>query len=84
MNKSTIDIDRPIGQRIREAREFRGINQSDLAARIGKTKGGLSQIESGEVWPAHSTLVAIAKILEMSIELIPLPSKSDEKTKRKK
>lgn len=84
MSKSTIDIDRPIGQRIREAREFRGINQSDLAEKIGKTKGGLSQIESGETYPAHSTLAAIAEILEMSIELVPIPPKSGKKTTRKK
>jgi len=69
----------PIGERIRLARESRGISQSSLAELIGKTRGGMSQIESGECYPSLPTLESICKILELSLDLVPLPKKTVRK-----
>lgn len=50
-----------LNQRIYKARTDKGLTQDELAAAVGKTRGAVSQWESGEVRPRHSTLIAIAK-----------------------
>ncbi len=48
-------------ERIFKARNDAGLTQDQLAAATKKSRGAVSQWESGESRPRHSTLVAIAK-----------------------
>lgn len=48
-------------ERIYKARNDANLTQEQLAAVVGKTRGAVSQWESGEVRPRHSTLMSIAK-----------------------
>lgn len=59
----TPDYDSPMDlrERIFKARDDAGLTQEQLAVATGKTRGAVSQWESGEVRPRHSTLQAIAK-----------------------
>lgn len=57
-----------IGENIRKIREEKGMMQLELAERIGVTSSMLSQIERGSKSPSLPLGVAIAKVLECSIE----------------
>jgi len=52
-----------VGRRIRYYREARGIQQKDLAERLGVAGGTLSGIESGKNYPGLGLLLDIAKHL---------------------
>ncbi len=56
-----------IGQRLREAREGRGLTLRALAAQIGLTASLLSQIETGQVNPSVDTLFALAEGLGVHV-----------------
>jgi transcriptional regulator with XRE-family HTH domain len=75
MSTSTL----PIGERIRAARVLSGLTQEALAEKIGKTKGAISQIESGVIDPSFETLGEIARTCGMSVDLVPLRSPSRKK-----
>ena len=54
-----------IGQRIKQRREFLGMDQTETASAIGIAGPSLSQIESGETkMPRPTTLMKMAEILE--------------------
>ena len=55
-----------IGDRIRAAREYRRVKQSELARRLGKTRQYLFQIEHDIHMPGVEILVAIAKELRVN------------------
>lgn len=55
-----------IGKIIREKRKLIGINQGELAAKVGITKTYLSQIETTSRNPTTKILVNIARELDMS------------------
>lgn len=56
-----------IGQRIRQLREERGIEQSDLADKLGyKSQSTISKWESGINLPTGKKLIALAKIFGTS------------------
>lgn len=59
----TLEYDSPmeLRERIYKARTDAKLTQDQLAEAVGKTRGAVSQWESGEVRPRHSTLSAIAK-----------------------
>jgi len=78
---SILDANKPIGQRIREARELREMNQSDLAELIGRTQGLVSQIEAGNIYPSFATLDAICNALGMSLSFSPLPAAKSRQKK---
>ena len=67
MNHST----RYISLRLKEARENKGLSQRELSAKSGVPQGHLSKIESGHVDLRLSSLVAIARVLELELALIP-------------
>ncbi len=48
------------GDRVRQARELRGLTQTDLAKRIGTNQSTIAHIESSRFQPADSMLSAIA------------------------
>jgi len=56
-----------IGNRIRELRESKGISQQVLAAMCNFEKGNLSRIEAGRTNPTLMTLYKISQALKMKI-----------------
>jgi transcriptional regulator with XRE-family HTH domain/quercetin dioxygenase-like cupin family protein len=58
----------PVGQRIREVRLHRGLSLRGLARAVGVSASLVSQIETGKSQPSVSTLYAITKALNISVE----------------
>jgi transcriptional regulator with XRE-family HTH domain/quercetin dioxygenase-like cupin family protein len=58
----------PVGQRIREVRLHRGLTLRGLARAVGVSASLVSQIETGKSQPSVSTLYAITKALDISVE----------------
>jgi transcriptional regulator with XRE-family HTH domain len=56
-----------LGQKIRTAREEKGLSQEDLAMEIGLDQRGVSQLESGKRRLSVSELPSLAKALEVPI-----------------
>lgn len=52
-----------LGGKIRKAREDAGLNQIDLAAKVGRTQSALSQIERDTVKPDRATLILLSREL---------------------
>ncbi|MGM0825670.1 MAG: LexA family protein [Pseudomonadota bacterium] len=55
-----------IGDRIRERRKELGLNQPQLAKLIGRSKGAVSQWESGQVKPDRDSLISLEGALNCS------------------
>lgn len=58
------------GLKIRKAREDKGLTQAQLAEMIDMTDRTISRIEVGRVNPEFSTMVAIAKALNVSLDYL--------------
>lgn len=58
------------GEYIRRLRLERGLNQTQLAAKIGLDSGGLSKIETGKKDLKEEKLNALARIFNVSLEEI--------------
>ncbi len=56
---------------LRQAREAKGWSQRELAARSGVTQANISKIETGQVDPQFSTLVELARFLDIEMILAP-------------
>ena len=56
-----------IAERVRQAREGRGMTQAELAARIGSTQPALARLEAGGVTPNLGTLHRIAEALGLEL-----------------
>lgn len=57
-----------IGTRIRYFRELRGLNQKELASRIGVSNSRISNWEQGINRPDADTLVLLCQVLEVSAD----------------
>lgn len=57
-----------VGQRIRAAREKKGLTQEELAALVDISPTHVSVIERGTKIPRMDTFVAIANVLEVSAD----------------
>jgi transcriptional regulator with XRE-family HTH domain len=69
-----------IGNRIKMARIAAGLNQSELARRIGISRSSMSSLESGESKaPKASTLLKIAAVLDANAHWL-LTGQGDPKT----
>jgi transcriptional regulator with XRE-family HTH domain len=55
-----------MGNRIRQAREARGMSQAELARRIGITRQGMCAIEQSEIDPRAGRIREIANVLRVS------------------
>ena len=55
---------------LRQAREAKGLTQSDLGERIGQPQSAVSRIERGGDL-RHSTLLEMARVLELEPMLVP-------------
>lgn len=58
------------GEYIRKLRIEKGLNQTQLAAKIGLDSGGLSKIETGKKDLKEDKLTLMAEVFEVSIEEI--------------
>jgi transcriptional regulator with XRE-family HTH domain len=58
----------PMGERLRAARQERGLTLRELAQRLGVSPSMISQIETGRASPSVSTLYAIASELDVSLD----------------
>lgn len=59
-------MNKHIGDRIRERRKELGFNQPQLGKLIGRTKGAISQWESGQVKPDRDSLIKLQVVLKCS------------------
>lgn len=59
---------------IRDARKAKGLSQSELSARIDVPQSHISKIESGTVDLKLSSLVQIARALDLEVKLVPRKS----------
>lgn len=60
-----------IARELREAREARGLSQRELGRKAGVPQGHISKIENGAVDLRLSSLVALARTLDLELELVP-------------
>ena len=56
-----------IGERIKEARQERGLSQEELAQIINSTKSAISRYESGKRQPRIEQLKSIASALDVDV-----------------
>jgi HTH-type transcriptional regulator/antitoxin HipB len=59
-----------IAAQIRRAREKRGLTQRALSAKVGIPQSHISKIEQGQVDLQISTLIEIARTLELEVVLV--------------
>lgn len=59
-----------LGDRIREMREDQGLNQSELAERVGTSQSTISQLEKGKRNPSYRTLQNVADALAVSVSYL--------------
>lgn len=57
-----------IGERIRELRKQRGLNQEEISYRAGLHRTEISQLERGLRLPRVDTLIKVAASLEVNLE----------------
>ncbi len=57
-----------VGERLREARQRRGVSVRSLARELGVSASLISQIETGKSQPSVSTLYAMTTALGISVE----------------
>ncbi len=58
-------------RRLKQARADQGLSQRALAQRSGLTQGHISQIENGSTEPGLSSLIDLARALDLEVMLIP-------------
>ena len=63
-----------IAETLRKARQAKGLNQRELSQRAGVPQGHISKIERGIVDLRLSSLVAIARVLDLELALVPRSS----------
>ena len=71
ISKSSREARPEFGLQLRDARHSRGWSQRELASRSGLPQSQISKIETGEVDPQVSTLVELARSLELDVQLVP-------------
>jgi transcriptional regulator with XRE-family HTH domain len=64
------DLRRVIGLRVKVAREAANLTQSQLAARIDRTKEAVSNIERGVNLPGLDTLAAICDVIGIPLTAV--------------
>jgi transcriptional regulator with XRE-family HTH domain len=61
------DIPVRVGERVKRAREQRGLSLTDIAQRTGLNASTLAEIEEGTMAPPLGTVIKLAKALEMKM-----------------
>ena len=67
MDEETRPPELPVGEKIRELREKKGLSLQDMAGRTGYTSALLSQVENHLISPPLGALIKIAKALEVKV-----------------
>lgn len=70
---------RTVGQDIRALRKARGLTLADLAERVGRSVGWMSQVERDLSRPSIDELRLLARVLEVNISLFFGQSVADER-----
>ena len=60
-----------LGDVVRQARQAKGWSQRELSARTHMPQAQISRIENADVDPQVSTLIELARALELELQLIP-------------
>jgi DNA-binding XRE family transcriptional regulator len=60
-------VGRKFGCNLRQAREWSGLTQKELARRLAIHQGHLSQLENGQKCPRLVTVVTLARSLEVHV-----------------
>ncbi|MXZ13329.1 MAG: helix-turn-helix transcriptional regulator [Candidatus Dadabacteria bacterium] len=60
-----------IARALRKARETKGLSQRELGKKAGLPQGHISKIENGTVDLRVSSLVALARTLDLELVLVP-------------
>ena len=60
-----------IGDALAAAREARKLSQRDVAQRAGTTQARISKIENGDTDPKLSTMIELARALELELVFVP-------------
>jgi HTH-type transcriptional regulator/antitoxin HipB len=60
-------------KKLQEARKAKGLTQGELGAKIGLPQSHISQIEAGKIDVRLSSLLEIARFLDLEPMLIPRP-----------
>lgn len=60
-----------IGPMLKKARKENGLSQKDISLKSGVPQSHISKIESGLVDLQTSSLIALARILELELMLVP-------------
>lgn len=63
-----------ISKELKVSRKSKGLSQRDLSAKSGVPQGHISRIENGNVDLRLSSLIAIARVLDLELTLIPRKS----------
>jgi len=63
-----------VADTLRTAREARGLSQRELSARSGVPQGHISKIENGTVNLRLSSLVELARALDLELTFVPRKS----------
>ncbi len=69
-----------IASTLKAARESKGLSQRELSAKSGVPQGHISKIENGAVDLRVSSLVALARFLDLELTLVPRKSVSAVKS----
>lgn len=60
-----------IAKQLKKSRKIKGLSQRELSAKSNVPQGHISKIENGGVDLRLSSLVAIARVLDLELALIP-------------
>ena len=60
-----------IAQTLKDARKAQGLSQADLGAKAGIPQSHISKVENGDVDLRISSLVELARVLKLELELVP-------------
>ncbi|QEC74679.1 MULTISPECIES: helix-turn-helix domain-containing protein [Mucilaginibacter] len=74
MANRNVEANKIIGIRLRDERKSKGISQENLWAISGITTSQIREIEKGRGDPRLSTMVELAKALNVSIDVLLPPS----------
>ena len=64
------ELSKRIGERIRQDRVIKGLTQSELAEKLGKTLRTVQKYESGEIEPSLDTISQVNQILDINLFLV--------------
>lgn len=67
---SNQDNEMVFAERLRAAREARGLNQAELARKLGSPPSAIAHFEGGRRKPSFTSVRAIAKALDVSADFL--------------